>query len=362
MAPHPFCKRDSRSTHFSIQPLNAALGQRFPKLWSSDLFSDDLLASQNFLSTADQEINLFDDLEKPLFQVLLIQDKPGPKNKLILLSAEDAKQVANIFQEEEETLPPNRQMWLLRPQGNLASPGPSPYNKQDLLNQPEIARLLLQANFFSGNLAFLKTPFGQKELAAWLKEVKAPQLAQSIFENAILKAHPQEGIPFPKPSKCSERSLKRLNDPLSPPFPPLHERRTTFFNTTPICDRRTPGAFARAKCNFFNRTGYNPRHPKTPRESHIHSRRDRRFSQDRARHRHHARELGPRFDRPSMESSPELKGLLKQALRAWDNSIATGTPFSFLPPCSYGKGKKSCPDIPAHLPNAPFDLEPPIYP
>ncbi len=55
---------------------------------------------------------------------------------------------------------------------------------------------------------------------------------------------------------------------------------------------------------------------------------------------------------------PGAEGIAQASPESMRQLDRNGTPFSFLPPCSYGKGKKTCPDIPARLPNAPFDLEP----
>lgn len=187
-------------SNFLVIPLDAALERKFPKMWESKLFSEELSVTANFVKTFKNGLNVQDEGQKPIFHVLMIQDEMPKRTKALILSASDAEHIAKIF-ESEEKLPNGRKMWLLRPQGDLAWPGPTDYNKKALLSDPEIRNLLVQVNFFAGNLYNLEQPHWQRALKGWLETLDNLTFAQSFFENSILRNTPKEDYLFSKTRK-----------------------------------------------------------------------------------------------------------------------------------------------------------------
>lgn len=181
--------------------LETLLKSKFSKIGPSPLFSKNLLATENFVHTSSPSsfskplrINIQDNLQKPIFQLVLIQDTvPEAKIRTVLVSTEDAQEIADLFKANpNRPLPEGRSMWLLRPSGDLAWPGPSPYSKETLLGNPQILSLLLEINFFSGNLAVLERNFWHQALKAWLSTLPNREHARSFFENSVLRETPKE--------------------------------------------------------------------------------------------------------------------------------------------------------------------------
>lgn len=189
-----------------LKILDGVLSETFPSQWGkASIFSKNLLATNNYLETVDKiynpnTYNLLDDFQKPMLHLLLIQDGKE-HSKLLILDAVDAEEAARFLAKAEGKLPKDRNMWLLRPQGELAWPGSAPYDKQSLLDQPDVRSLLVQANFFAANLHNLETDYFQKGLVEWLQTVDDPQVAISYFENAVLATQPLENYLYSKTRK-----------------------------------------------------------------------------------------------------------------------------------------------------------------
>lgn len=75
------------------------------------------------------------------------------------------------------------------------------YDKKEILEQPDVRNLLVQANFFAANLHNLETDYFQNALAEWLQTVDDPQSARSYFENAVLATQPIENYLYSKTRK-----------------------------------------------------------------------------------------------------------------------------------------------------------------
>lgn len=184
------------SVGVSFSSLNQTLKEKYPQMWESEIFSDNLVISPNFISTIEGGINILDPYQKPLMHLLLI--KEGEQFKLLILSAEDAQDVAKAFDAKAHALPAGRQMWLINPQGNQVWPGPSEYSREALLESPEVRKLLIQANFFAGNVSTLESATWQKAFNEWVATVENPALAKSFFEEGVLKINPFDGYQFTK--------------------------------------------------------------------------------------------------------------------------------------------------------------------
>ncbi len=186
--------------NFKLFNLDEVLENKFPQMWQSKLFSPHLFVTPNFLETAENGMNLQDELQKPIFQVLVLQDENPKQTRALILSSLDAESIAKGF-ETPEPLPKGRKMWLLRPQGDLAWPGPTPYHKPSLLQDQEIRRLLTQVLFFAGHLSLLDQSFWQQALKEWLGTIENPAFARSFFENSVLRNRPKEEYLFSKTGK-----------------------------------------------------------------------------------------------------------------------------------------------------------------
>lgn len=169
--------------------LDEQLAKKFPKTWTAPLFSKRLKATENFVRTVGDKINLGDNLQKPLFHILVIQDTiPKLKTQVVLVSAEDAEDIANHFTKNpHRSLPEGQSRWLLRPSGDLAWPGPSSYDKEAFLNTKSIRKLFVQLHFFAGNLSTLERQLWQQALNKWFFALPSREQAKAFFENTVLR-------------------------------------------------------------------------------------------------------------------------------------------------------------------------------
>lgn len=184
------------------------------KLATENLISPNLYMTKNFVLTSTKnQLEFFGLNRKSLYQVMLVF-KVLPNNKvraiLCFLSAAEAKAISSQIN-SIQPLPEGIKYWLLRPQCDLAFPGPFPLKRELLLANKPIKEMFLQTLFLSCNLNQLETPFWRAALKEWLtaKTVDPASRNQLInfFETQIVK-------PSQMPTYQTS-SLKRLLDKIN---------------------------------------------------------------------------------------------------------------------------------------------------
>lgn len=184
-----FPKQGNEET-FPILALDAILEAKFPNKWEVGIVDRDVLVTKNYMQAKENKVNIGDSFEKPLKHFLLVR-KEG-KFQLVVLSIEDAVNVATLFSEDYR-LPIGTDMWLLRPSGDLAWSGPSHYNKKDFVSNPQVARLCVQALFINGQYQYLDKPYWYNALKEWLANHPMKHLAILYFNEVALKdASPED--------------------------------------------------------------------------------------------------------------------------------------------------------------------------
>lgn len=156
------------------------------------IFETGLLATSNFIRTSGNDFsNVLDNIRKSAQQVLLICDtNPKTKSqewKSVLVTHNEAKLIAE--QMKGMKLPPNRRMWLVRPQGELAWPGAFPYDINEIRSNPQAMRQLIQTLYYSGNVYFLsRTPWFEA-FKEWIEsfEPNKQKTMRDFFEKEILR-------------------------------------------------------------------------------------------------------------------------------------------------------------------------------
>lgn len=133
-----------------------------------------LLVTDNFLSSlqGDQR-DLANKRRKPIFQVGLIQNAKGEWN-VIMGSVKDMWKFAELIN-TPKALPQGSKAWLIRPQGQLAWPGPFPFSQDELLKNRQVVPLLVQTLLFGGHFHILQDPFWGKALEEWVKQLRPEQ-------------------------------------------------------------------------------------------------------------------------------------------------------------------------------------------
>ncbi|CDR34964.1 ankyrin repeat domain-containing protein [Criblamydia sequanensis] len=157
----------------AIFRLSDVLRAKSPISQFSHCFSDNLLATQNFLSVIEGEINIFDSNQKKIYEVLVTKDKDEQWQVLLLSIAE-----AESFKKNLPDL--NRPAWLLSAEGELIQASKnSPFDPDS-----EIQKLLVEVLFLKGSNKTLSQRNWRPYVASWLEN--EAKIKKFLYENVLL--------------------------------------------------------------------------------------------------------------------------------------------------------------------------------
>ena len=145
--------------HPPIWRLSDYFLQESPSHPYKDLFDKEIQVTQNFCQTFNSEINLFDEVQKPIYDVL-VQKKSG-QWVFTILSIAEAAFFQKQLRESPKHLPAT---WLCDPAGNIIQSGSDPLEKD-----ADFHRGVTQTSFLAGDIKGLSQKSKQEELLRWLK-------------------------------------------------------------------------------------------------------------------------------------------------------------------------------------------------
>jgi hypothetical protein len=152
-----------------------------------DLISPEIIYTQNY-GFSRQNVNTIDigdKHQKPSFNVLLVK-YPDNTYRMVLGTIADMDRAAKEILSSKT--PDGIQAWVLRPNGELASPNPFDFNSKQILVDPKLKSLFLQMYFITGNLHELRKPVWTNALKEWIDNQKYENKlsVQHLFEENFL--------------------------------------------------------------------------------------------------------------------------------------------------------------------------------
>jgi hypothetical protein len=176
------------------QIMNEAITLGYPETPFNRLFYPDLIVSKNAAGfTSDYNALLGPNRTKPWPLLLIVDERDKHKEyKLVVSTLEDMRNYHMALEFESHKLPRQRQLWMVTAQGQIFF-GNRVTGKR-MLEDPYVCRLMVQAQFFSGEyMTISKTPW-YEHLQRWFEEMpqEARMEAISFFENEILMGIPPD--------------------------------------------------------------------------------------------------------------------------------------------------------------------------
>ena len=178
-----------------IVPLNEVLQQQLGT--QEKYFDDQILVTTDFISTIYNRFDVVGAFRKLPFQLLLIcnEDKEGSKHwQIVMGSIAESELFRELLKNAKpgETIPDNRKVWLIRPNGKSVGTGPYPLTK-DVIEDSDVKRLLSQFLFWNGSLYQLNQPNWSKTFTEWLSD-KPKEKYQGFLEKNILRGSKPPGF------------------------------------------------------------------------------------------------------------------------------------------------------------------------
>lgn len=154
-----------------------------------NVFSSNLRTARNFhTSTAlsDKQMNFYG----------LLYNRSGNEYEIILMDIYEARLLYYLMTREPDQLHDYRAALVQSNVGMMATSQSEPTRESEL-NDPRVKYLLIQAKFLQGEVNYNKEEI--ELLRSWIQE-KGPSLLKELFEEHILKFHPEAKLHFPASS------------------------------------------------------------------------------------------------------------------------------------------------------------------
>ena len=184
--------------------LKEVLGKHLPKeiLSAKELFSPNFLASDNFyrqntLGILEPIQKVLDDEQKPLFQVLVIQDEHRGKKQVQFLAIDqnDSQYFRKRLQKDQDVVDDTakvsqrtRKLAVVDVRtGKIVAQGKNGFEKDELELNPDYNSMMTQAKLLDGEILFNDAE--QAQLRAAVTKV-GQKCVRKFFEDYVLPLHP----------------------------------------------------------------------------------------------------------------------------------------------------------------------------
>ena len=164
------------------------------------LFSPNFLASDNFyrqntFGLLEPLQKVFDNEQKPLFEVLVIQDEVRGKKQLQLMAVDqnDSQYFRRRFQQDDETQgvkasQRTRKLAIVDVRsGKIVAQGKNGFGEDELTNNQDYHSLMSQAKILEGEISY--TDAEQAQLKTSVSRI-GKDILRNLFEDYILPLHP----------------------------------------------------------------------------------------------------------------------------------------------------------------------------
>jgi hypothetical protein len=143
----------------------------------SEIFEDNLYLTKNFSLTVQQPLPVFHPLQKCGEQILFI--KEGEDFRAYFVSGEEALFFKGFLEKNSGKGEVYANVWLTLPDGQLFTNPQQPFP----INNPAVEHLLMQINFFNGNILYLDK--NSDQLESWLEEGAIEEGKNRVYEAKV---------------------------------------------------------------------------------------------------------------------------------------------------------------------------------
>lgn len=172
----------------AIRPLTDMLSTGSPSKQPDWSFDSEIYVTANFAKTYQEQTDLTDNRQKPLFVFLLIENPKTNRLESLLMTQEDADVLIKQFYEKRNELQAaGRRYWFMTPHENCV------HGSSATVDHPDYLRILEQVCFINGDSDVLRN---KSERLSWL--TSGPHLSKKLdfMDTKILNAHPEKRVFF----------------------------------------------------------------------------------------------------------------------------------------------------------------------